>query len=359
MTNGTYNDFLNALGQRESGGKYSITNWAGYLGKYQVGEAALVDSGYFKSKGSPFDNKFAGTWTGKNDVTGVKSFLNNPKAQEAAIRDYMQVQWRYLKANGSTQYVGKTVNGITITPSGLLGASHLVGQGAVRTYLKSNGKVIPKDGNNVSLETYLKKFNGYDTPFKSTSPTKKQSTNKTDNTNTKTSPFNPNSKAGQVFASYEDGLWYSNPLRDLQSKQPASQGNGKYANVQKNAMFERLGIEDMHAKLGHLMDGPWAKTNNTNPNIGRNNPTSGNTFPLGMGYTTPPPTMLPPSVAEIRAALAAAGYSPGWINLLLQSGDPLAGYNYAMFDKPGGGISGGIVDPNNPGSFLPGSYVGW
>jgi hypothetical protein len=37
---GTYTNFLNALGQRESSGNYHAVNQLGYLGKYQMGEGA-------------------------------------------------------------------------------------------------------------------------------------------------------------------------------------------------------------------------------------------------------------------------------------------------------------------------------
>lgn len=48
----TYDDFFEALGQKESSGNYaSINKKHGYLGKYQMGEAALIDSGYYKRDG--------------------------------------------------------------------------------------------------------------------------------------------------------------------------------------------------------------------------------------------------------------------------------------------------------------------
>ena len=48
MTDKKYDDFLNALGIRESGGDYTKQNTIGYVGKYQMGEAALIDTGYYK-----------------------------------------------------------------------------------------------------------------------------------------------------------------------------------------------------------------------------------------------------------------------------------------------------------------------
>jgi hypothetical protein len=44
----TLQDFLNDLGARESGGNYKAFNKFGYAGKYQMGEMALIDCGYYK-----------------------------------------------------------------------------------------------------------------------------------------------------------------------------------------------------------------------------------------------------------------------------------------------------------------------
>ena len=71
-------------------------------------------------------------------------------------------QWQYLKAVGADKYIGKTINGITITASGLLAGAHLKGAGSVADYLKSNGKNIGKDAFGTSVETYIKRFAGYD-----------------------------------------------------------------------------------------------------------------------------------------------------------------------------------------------------
>ena len=46
----TLEDFYNDLGARESGGNYKAVNSFGYIGKYQMGEAAMVDAGYYKPK---------------------------------------------------------------------------------------------------------------------------------------------------------------------------------------------------------------------------------------------------------------------------------------------------------------------
>ena len=159
----TLNNFLTDLGARESGGKYNIMNKYGYAGKYQMGEMALVDAGYYK-KGlnEPYNNDWSGKFTGKDGVNSIKDFLNNPKAQENAQIIFKKKQWGYLKAVGADKYAGKIINGYTITPSGLLAGAHLKGAGSVIKYLKSNGQIIEKDGFGTSVETYMKKFAGYD-----------------------------------------------------------------------------------------------------------------------------------------------------------------------------------------------------
>ncbi len=162
----TLQDFLNDLGARESGGRYNIVNCYGYAGKYQMGEAALIDAGYYKKGGKGavtiYNNDWKGVFTGKDGVNSLSDFLNSPQAQENAQIIFMKRQWRYLKAVGADKYVGKIIKGYTITPSGLLAAAHLKGAGSVSKYLKSNGSVVEKDAFGTSAESYMKKFAGYD-----------------------------------------------------------------------------------------------------------------------------------------------------------------------------------------------------
>ena len=161
MYKGNYRDFLRALGYRESGGRYNIENSYGYLGKYQMGEGALKDAGYYK--GDPTRrNDWIGKWTGKDGVWSKEDFLNNPRAQENAIREFHRKTWRYLKALGLDKYVGKSIRGIYITESGLLGGAHLLGAGNVKKFLKSNGRIVPRDGYGTPITEYITKFSGYD-----------------------------------------------------------------------------------------------------------------------------------------------------------------------------------------------------
>ncbi len=130
--------YLDAIGFRESGNRYDVTNTFGYMGKYQFGKATLKGLGYNVSR---------------------KEFLNNPDLQEEAMLSLLNHNKEKLQ-----QYIdiydGKTINGIYITESGILAAAHLGGQGSVKRYFK-NGKVF-KDGYGTRITSYMNQFSGYD-----------------------------------------------------------------------------------------------------------------------------------------------------------------------------------------------------
>ena len=158
----TLKQFLNDLGARESGGNYKALNKYGYAGKYQMGEAALIDAGYYRKLSRKYNNDWTGEFTGQDNVKTLQDFLNNPKAQENAQIIFKKKQWGYLKAVGAHNYIGLIINRILITPSGLLAGAHLKGAGSVIEYLKSHGKNIKKDAFGTSIESYIEQFAGYD-----------------------------------------------------------------------------------------------------------------------------------------------------------------------------------------------------
>ena len=131
-------NFLSAIGFRESGNRYDITNTFGYMGKYQFGKSTLKGLGYKVSK---------------------KEFLNNPDLQEEAMLSLLNHNKEKLQQYIDV-YDGKTINGIYITESGILAAAHLGGQGSVRRYFR-NGKVF-KDGYGTKITSYMSQFSGYD-----------------------------------------------------------------------------------------------------------------------------------------------------------------------------------------------------
>ena len=154
--------FLTDLAARESRGSYTIVNSIGFLGKYQMGEEALVDAGYYTKDGSK-KNDWVGTWSGKNGVTSKADFLNSPEAQESAIREYMSIQWGYITSRGLDAYVGTTLaDGTQVTASGLLAGAHLKGAGGLERYIKSNGLDDNADKYGTRISSYVSKFSGYD-----------------------------------------------------------------------------------------------------------------------------------------------------------------------------------------------------
>jgi Ca2+-binding RTX toxin-like protein len=159
----SYNAFLDALGDRESNGNYAAENSYGYLGKYQFGELALRDVGYYTYDGTSANDWKLAYWTGKDGVDNKSEFLANHSAQESAIREYMTLQWQYVKQ--AWAYEGQVLDGVKITVSGILAGAHLVGAGNLNKYLLSGGDTVPTDGYGVAVETYVKQFAGYKTPF--------------------------------------------------------------------------------------------------------------------------------------------------------------------------------------------------
>ena len=49
---GSYDDFFDALGQRESSDNYQAVNQAGFAGRYQLGEFAFVEIGLYEADGA-------------------------------------------------------------------------------------------------------------------------------------------------------------------------------------------------------------------------------------------------------------------------------------------------------------------
>jgi len=156
----TYADFLHDLAFRESSLNATKVNKFGYAGLFQMGEAAMVDAGYYKSDGTAVSD-WRGKFTGKNGINSLADFTNNPDAQVKAIADYQAVQWKVIQNLGLTKYLGQTINGVEITQSGLLAGAHLVGYGGLQKYLTSNGMNDVKDGNGTPISQYIQKFGGY------------------------------------------------------------------------------------------------------------------------------------------------------------------------------------------------------
>lgn len=156
---GTYEAFLQSLANRESSGQSSIVNEFGYIGQYQLGEAALTDAGYYQSDGTSV-NDYRGSFTGKNGVNSLSDFLSNPAVQTQAVTDYQSVLWNQITARGLQNRIGQTYQDVTITESGLLAAAHLIGAGGLNQCLNGTGSCT--DANNTTALSYLSQFGGFD-----------------------------------------------------------------------------------------------------------------------------------------------------------------------------------------------------
>ena len=132
-----HQDFLNAIGFKESGNKYNIVNRFGYMGRYQFGKRTLRGLGFKLSR---------------------EEFLNSPEIQELAMYKLLQTNKKYLQKY-IDEYDGEIVHGVLVTESGLLAAAHLGGAGSVKKWFRT-GKVR-RDGNGVKITNYMEKFSGY------------------------------------------------------------------------------------------------------------------------------------------------------------------------------------------------------
>lgn len=137
ITTNRHADFLQAIGNKESGNNYSAINTYGYLGKYQFGLSTLRGLGFKVSK---------------------HEFLNNPELQEKAMYTLLKHNRKQLKKY-IRKYNGKVIHGVYITESGILAAAHIGGAGNVRRFFKKGYDF--KDGYGTTLTSYIQKFSGY------------------------------------------------------------------------------------------------------------------------------------------------------------------------------------------------------
>lgn len=131
--------FKEAVAFKESQGSYTVVNTLGYLGKYQFGSTTLE----------------------RFNIHDTDAFLKNPELQEKAFVALCKVN-KWILRKDIKRSVGKTINGVKITESGILAAAHLSGAGNVKKFLRSNGNSRFSDAYGASIRSYLKKFSDYD-----------------------------------------------------------------------------------------------------------------------------------------------------------------------------------------------------
>lgn len=174
MSKGGINEFLSALFASEGGGKLDVENKFGYIGKYQFGEDALYDLGYYESDSSSnrtvtgkFKYDWSGSWTGKNGAVSKAAFLSSAAIQDQAAKDWVALLCKRMKRYDLAKYIGETIGGVHITESGIIAAAHLKGFGSKRLpgvsqFLRTNGEVNGEDAFGTSVADYMRKFEDYD-----------------------------------------------------------------------------------------------------------------------------------------------------------------------------------------------------
>jgi hypothetical protein len=132
--------FKEAVGFKESQGRYSVVNTFGYMGKYQFGRGTL---------------KLIG-------VYNTHTFIKNPNIQEKAFEANLSRN-KWVLRRDIKRFSGRVIGGVRVTESGILAAAHLGGPGNVKKFLRSYGANVFSDAYGSTVRYYMKKFAGFDT----------------------------------------------------------------------------------------------------------------------------------------------------------------------------------------------------
>ena len=138
------------IGKSESGGNYKAINTIGYIGKYQFGYPALIDGGYIKS--SVKSNKQMtnpNSWTGKNGIDSLETWLTSSAEQEAAMCAYTKRNYKTMCRIGAI-----TSEQSPEDIAGMLAVSHLLGPGGAKKYRNGESQ---SDAYGTTGSTYFNK----------------------------------------------------------------------------------------------------------------------------------------------------------------------------------------------------------
>lgn len=126
--------YLAQIGYSESRGTYTAVNDYGYLGKYQMGAAALIDSGYVKPGTTNSGLSNPNNWTGKDGITNRDDFLSNQQIQDINAYNYTVRNYNALMNNGTI-----TSTSTAEEVGGMLAVSHLLGAGGAKNWYNGKG----------------------------------------------------------------------------------------------------------------------------------------------------------------------------------------------------------------------------
>ena len=93
-------------------------------------------------------------------VSNTNYFLNDPILQEK-IFELNVSRNKWILRRDIKLFVGKRINGVVISESGIVAAAHLAGAGNVKKYLRSYGQIDFSDAYGSTIRYYMKRFGDY------------------------------------------------------------------------------------------------------------------------------------------------------------------------------------------------------
>lgn len=133
-------------------------------------EAALTDLGFVRYDGDAFDNNYGGGWTGKYGVRSANDFLNDRRAQDEAAQEWIELMWHYIELQNLDNYAWSEVGDVTLTPSGMLAATYLLGPDSLAEFIHSNGQADLLDPYGTSIQSYMISLSEFSIPFAPDAP---------------------------------------------------------------------------------------------------------------------------------------------------------------------------------------------
>ena len=131
------------------------TNSGGYGGKYQFGQDALNDIGFYKyGPGETPGGK--NTWGGQITVPGQppmtpQQFWQNEQAQDTAMNARHGWLNNWLVQTGLARHSGETIDGVPMTMDTMAKLAEFAGPGNFQRWLTTGGAFPFKDGNDVTI----------------------------------------------------------------------------------------------------------------------------------------------------------------------------------------------------------------
>lgn len=137
-------------GYAESGLVYDKTNQFGYLGKYQMGAAALADLGYIKLDAYRLYGQraldYPSSWTGRDGIASKGEFLSSSSVQENAMDRLASINYNRMVQSGTIRSSDSAD-----MVAGKLSVAHLLGSGGASTWTRTG---LGQDANNTSGTRY-------------------------------------------------------------------------------------------------------------------------------------------------------------------------------------------------------------